>query len=211
MNLLVADLTERLDSMRIKTLPNAPKYSPRDRLLVLKVAVAGAFGPAHFFKPVELTHAAERSAFVAINNLDIFRTIYFRNVNIKFGEIYEQQLIELMQAKGIIGPNTKMSISFDQPTNEKIVVTFEDNCEDGLVLPGRVVTEVYRAVKVRHLYGHLRLHVMHPEEAYEYAVEHNLGCIDKYGALEKSDKDDKVKHPGWICLPTIAVEKVCFA
>lgn len=212
MELLVADLTNRLDKMRIKSLPNAPKYSPRDRLLVLKVAIAGAFGPAHFFKPIELTQSAERSAFVAINNLDMFRTIYFRNVNIKYGEIYEQQLIDLMRSRGITGnDNPKMSIFFDQPTNEKIVVTFEkemDSREDGLV-PGRAIAEVYRAVKSRKLFGHLRLQVLHPEEAYDYALKHNLACIDKYGAL--NEKNNKVKFPGLICLPTIAVEKVCIA
>lgn len=55
MILLVEDITRRLHHLRVKVLPGdeQPKWNPRDLQLILKVCIAGDFGAANFFLPIE--------------------------------------------------------------------------------------------------------------------------------------------------------------
>lgn len=79
MKLMVDEIRRRLDDQRIAVLEqDQPAWQPRDKIFIIKVILAGAFGAANFFVPPEDLGDAQREAFKIVKNKDIFRTVYFK-------------------------------------------------------------------------------------------------------------------------------------
>lgn len=86
-----------------------------------------------------------------------------------------------------ISPPKNLKVHFDT-NSSRVFVTFlssekyidkKDSATNYLIenIPGRVQTEVYKAVKLRKLRGKSMLSVLSPSDALAYAESHNIGEI----------------------------------
>lgn len=94
----------------------------------------------------------DREAFQQVGGRDPETTVFFAGFNQKYiGQLYTLDIKRFFKACEI--PKENIRVSFDD-TNEKIFITFKRNVIDTAsdvveVVPGKVVTEVYKAVKMR--------------------------------------------------------------
>lgn len=125
----------------------------------------GAFYPNYFFRSPH-DESFERDTFKALYGRDPNTTVFFSGFNQKYiGSLYTQAIRNMF--RDILGPGKTVHISFDNNT-EKIFVTFRSSRKDGEIqdeyleaVPGAVLPEVYKAVKMRKVsQGPIRLNVM---------------------------------------------------
>lgn len=211
MELLINEINRRLQQFNIQALPiNQPTWKDHETIFVVKICIAGAFGAANFFQPSENTQDGERNAFKEINCLDLFRTVYFRNMDKKLvGEVYEQRIREEFKHHKLVDDISKIVCSFD-PIGEKVFVTFKgdqpmietDDLDDnvGIILP-----EVYRSVKLRQVNRKITLAVMSVDETINYAINNDLGSLVE-GKFKM--KSAFIANPGWCVLPTESTVKM---
>lgn len=209
MRLLVDEITSRLYRLRVKELPGdeQPKWNPRDLQLILKVCIAGGFGAANFFVPPESNTDAERDAARVINEMDIFTTVFYKNMNPKLiGPVYEQQLRQILLDKKVISETTNMKCVFT-PLSEKVFLSFEaDPSREDHFPIGRIPAEVYKAIKLRYLDREIFLKVMSEEETFRYAADVGLGSLSDTGEFKM--KVNTIKRPDLCVLPTTATKKM---
>lgn len=211
LRMLIAEVKRRLEKFLVYDNPTGEAtWEERDKIFVLKICFAGAFGPANFFVPDEHSQDAERDAFRSVNNRDLFRTVYFKNMRRENGEIYEQQIREALHRKKIVKEDCNMTIEFDYPNSEKVFVTFDDarqmiESNESSCVTGKILPEVYKSVKMRDFDGSLSMFVMNPELTTKYAVEQGLGTM-KNGMFVK--KKTFIKNPGWCIEPTISTVRM---
>lgn len=120
---------------------------------------AGAFYPNYFMRSPH-NEKTDRDAFQDVGGRDPETTVFFSNFNHKYiGQLYTLEIKRFFKQCDI--PKEDIRVSFDD-TNEKIFVTFKRNKIDEMkeVVPGKVVTEVYKAVKMRKCQYKLELRVM---------------------------------------------------
>ncbi|CAG9798816.1 unnamed protein product [Chironomus riparius] len=211
MRVWIAEVKKRLRYFKFENLPfpNQPRWSSKESILVLKVIMAGAFGVSNFFV-TDTTIDMERDAFQILTDLDIFRTVYFRNMDrSNVGEIYKNQLKETFVLKGVCDENSKVNIIFDRVGSERVYVTFEDdhllNKIDMGFGSGQITPEVYKAVKLCKLQGKVELLVMSSHESMNYALDHG------YGECEQSQFQlhyPKIEHPEHWPYPTRSTSKM---
>ena len=126
MKRLIEEISARLNGLSVKKLEEGqPTWKDAEKMFVLKICIAGAFGSANFFLPRENTQERERDCFNSVNDLDIFRTVYYKNMDRNLvGEVYVKIIEDAFITKGIIDRNSKMSCRFNS-LSEKIFITFE--------------------------------------------------------------------------------------
>lgn len=120
---------------------------------------AGAFYPNYFLRSTH-DEKTDREAFQQVGGRDPETTVFFGGFNHKYiGQLYTLDIKRYFEKLEI--PNDRIRVSFDD-TNEKIFVTFKRNKIDSEteVVPGKVVTEVYKAVKLRKCQQKFELRVM---------------------------------------------------
>lgn len=129
-----------------------------------------------------------------------------------FGDVYEEQLLQILKDKKVIGDNTKVEIEFDYNKSEKIYLTFENDCEatdsyDKKVI-GKVMPEVYRCVKLRQLDGKIFLETMSINDTLKYAGEKGLGVYKKEDFVSFEPHKNFLDHPEWCVEPTTMTTKM---
>lgn len=209
MRVWISEVQKRLRYFKFENLPfpNQPRWTPKERVLILKIIMAGAFGVSNFFI-TDTTIDMERDAFQILCDMDIFRTVYFRNMDRSIvGDIYKKQLKDTFVEKGVCDQNSKINIHFDHVGSERVYVTFEDSIEknDSGFGSGQIVPEVYKAVKLSKLQGKVELSVMSAQETINYAV--NRG----YGECEQSQFQihyPKIENPEYWPYPTRSTSKM---
>lgn len=104
-----------------------------------------------------------------------------------------------------------VKVSFDD-ISERVFVTFKNDRDVeplsyNLVstMPGNVLTEVYKAIKLRQSRHLFELRVLRPTDAAEYAVRLGLGTIDD-GVYKPTKK--YIKRSEYIVLPSVAVKEI---
>lgn len=160
---LVLELTQRLDKLGIRECQGVDKihWSDQEKAIILKVVIAGAFYP-NFFATVPISNPMiERDIFRTMNGRDPDNTVFFtgfRKDNIR--QLYVQQIQNLFRNTVVDEDNIGcVKVSFDMDS-EKVFVTFDINQSgDGKTrtdwdtrrcsIPGKTLTEVYKAVKMR--------------------------------------------------------------
>lgn len=204
MKMLINEIQSRLLT---RLLPYQQKpWKEDDKVFILKICIAGAFGPTNFFIPDEHSQESERDAFRSIDNQDLFRTVYFKNMNQPIGDIYENQIREAFERNKIVGENCDAIIKFDYPKSQKIFVTFREkppelNTNTSDNFEEKIPPEVYKSVKMRQFNSKLTLFVMNPDAAARYAVEQGMGTMEN-GIFEKKKKF--IRYPGWCVEPTMS-------
>ncbi|KAH8358780.1 hypothetical protein KR093_002465 [Drosophila rubida] len=180
MHLMVQELRLRCTSIHLQPMSsNATKsWSDREKSIILKVVIAGAFYPNYFMRTNKATENYDRHIYQTIDGHDPCRTVYFTQFEPRYmGELYTRRIKELFSEVKI--PPEKMDVTF-QHGSEKIFVTFkEDDDENAIHVPGRVITEVYKAVRMRLRNPYRPLHVMEKTSAMKYVEQHGIGVINQ--------------------------------
>lgn len=173
-NLMVQDLAKRLNDMNIRPLAgqNAIQWTDTEKVIVLKVIISGAFYPNYFATEASNSPMMEHSIYHAMNGRDPNTTVFFsgfRNENIR--QLYVKPITEPFRNTVIDDNNFDcIKVSFDKDS-EKVFVTFDINksVDDSnqfdweskqSTIPGRIISEVYKSVKMRKSRIPFRISVM---------------------------------------------------
>lgn len=156
MHLLVQELRERLATMNLKeqTTYQRVHWMDREKTIILKIIIAGAFYPNYFTRTSINDTERDRKMYHILNGNDPCRTIYFTNFNNRHvGELYTRPIKELF--KDVYIPAKDIEVRF-QPGSEKVFVTFKKIMDDEyngsnnrFTVPGKVLPEVYKGVRMR--------------------------------------------------------------
>lgn len=154
MHLMVQELRQRCISLNLQPMPykSSLNWSDRERPIILKVIIAGAFYPNYFMRTNKANRDNDRDVYQAISGKDPCRTVFFTQYEPRYmGELYTRRIKELFIGAKI--PPENIDVTFQHGT-EKIFVTFKQDDDDRDVskvvkVPGRVMTEVYKAVRMR--------------------------------------------------------------
>lgn len=154
MHLMVQELRQRCASVNLQPLPygTCQMWDDREKSIILKVIIAGAFYPNYFMRSNNLNADYDRSLFQSICGNDPCRTVFFTHYEPRYmGELYTRRIKELFLEVKI--PPESMDVTFLHGS-EKVFVTFKSDDDDMdttkvVQVPGRVMTEVYKAVRMR--------------------------------------------------------------
>ncbi|XP_034118566.1 probable ATP-dependent RNA helicase spindle-E [Drosophila albomicans] len=112
MHLMVQDLQQRCTSMYLQNMPsNACKsWNDRQKSIVLKVIIAGAFYPNYFKCTAKANEDYDINIYKALNGNDPCRTVYFTKLTPRYmGESYTRRIKELFLEANI---PAKMDVTF---------------------------------------------------------------------------------------------------
>ena len=203
MGLLIKEIQSRLSRFRSSPLSGKQICAESDKIFILKVCMAGAFGPSHFFMPIEHDQNFEREAFKVVDNHDPLRSVIFRNMDRNLiGEVYERQLRDILLKKNIIEKVEDVKITFNHLSSEKVLLEFTRQHGEN---DGKILREVYKAVKTRQIDRKIELNVMNRDDTIVWAKEHGLGDFSKTTG-EFKIKKNLLGMPETCVLPTITVK-----
>lgn len=160
---LVEDLTKRLDNLGIREDKGVERirWTDQEKAIILKVVIAGAFYPNFYATSPISNPMIERDIFRTMNGRDPDNTVFFtgfRKDHIR--QLYVEPIQRLFSNTVIDEENIGcVKVSFDKDS-EKVFVTFDisQSFNDGVrsdwdtqrcSIPGKTLTEVYKAVKMR--------------------------------------------------------------
>ncbi|EDW66733.1 probable ATP-dependent RNA helicase spindle-E [Drosophila virilis] len=182
MHLMVQELRQRCASVNLQPLPygTCQMWDDREKSIILKVIIAGAFYPNYFMRSNKSNADYDRSLFQSICGNDPCRTVFFTHYEPRYmGELYTRRIKELFLEVKI--PPENMDVTFLHGS-EKVFVTFKSDDEDMdtakvVQVPGRVMTEVYKAVRMRLENQNRPLRVMDQNSALRYVQDRKIGVV----------------------------------
>ncbi|EDW97399.1 probable ATP-dependent RNA helicase spindle-E [Drosophila yakuba] len=182
MHLLVQELRVRCTNLGLIPFSVNPSQimDDREKSFILKVIIAGAFYPNYFTRSKEMWNEHDRHIYQTISGHDPCRTVYFTNFGPScMGELYTRRIKDFFHDARI--PPENMDVTF-QPGSEKVFVTFkQDDCvadSSKLVsVPGRVQSEVYKAVRMRLSCMQRIIRIMRPKQFMNYVQERGIGDV----------------------------------
>lgn len=177
MSHLYEEIVNRLKTLEITILrtPESHDWTKSEKYLVLKIIFCGAFYPYYFYtSPV-----IERESFHILGGRDPCNTVFFKGFDPDYvGLLYEKNIKDMFTD---IIPLKDIKVNFDD-NSQRVYVTFSNNdkyreMSSNLVdlMPGRVLTEVYKAIKMRKLKANTTISIMSKADAATYAENHGLG------------------------------------
>uniref|UniRef100_A0A182N759 ATP-dependent RNA helicase spindle-E n=1 Tax=Anopheles dirus TaxID=7168 RepID=A0A182N759_9DIPT len=186
---LVQEITMRLRSANIRFV-SAAGWTNREKTVVLKVIMAGAFYP-NYFIPTTATERelGDRKVYTELGGRDPFRTVYFTGFDHSayIGPLYRGQIRALLTDRT---PDPErhalMKVEFERSMN-RIFVSFgyspdkqrsdqPNQDEERNNMPDRIHPLVFEAIKVRQLrQSQSELMVMHHHDAVRIATAQRLG------------------------------------
>ncbi|XP_017053534.1 probable ATP-dependent RNA helicase spindle-E [Drosophila ficusphila] len=154
MHLLVQELRLRVSRIGLVpfTVDPSQVMGDRERGIIFKVIIAGAFYPNYFLRSKLSVAEPDRNMYQVISGNDPCRTVYFTNYKPGYmGELYTRRIKELFLEAKI--PPENIDVTF-QPGSQKVFVTFkQDDCNADatklVTVSGRIQSEVYKAVRMR--------------------------------------------------------------
>uniref|UniRef100_A0A8W7PTX5 Uncharacterized protein n=1 Tax=Anopheles coluzzii TaxID=1518534 RepID=A0A8W7PTX5_ANOCL len=185
---LVQEITMRLKTANIRVVSGAnnARWTDRERTVVLKVVMAGAFYP-NYFIPTCVTdrELSDKMVYTEIGGRDPFSTVFFCGFDHSnyIGPLYRNEIRALLTERKPTSEKHQVKVEFERSTN-KIFVQFQypPDQQSGKSLyeernsADRVHPGVYEAIKLRQLrHNQSELLVMHHNDAVAYATEHRLG------------------------------------
>ncbi|KAM7364026.1 putative ATP-dependent RNA helicase spindle-E isoform 2-T2 [Cochliomyia hominivorax] len=195
MHLLVKDIKDRLNGFGIKE-TNRSQFShwqEWEKTIMLKVIIAGAFYPNYFVYNKQYDMDKERTKYHILCGHNPCRTVYFTNFDTRhIGQLYTRSIKELFKDVHINPKN--IDISF-QSNSERVLVIFKNDPEIDdnefqsiptgndindnvrIKMPGAVCTEVYKALRMRHLNIPTIFNVMDSRAGVKFAEDHGLGVM----------------------------------
>lgn len=182
---LIREIKDRLNKAALKEVsgPNRVVWSSREKTVILKVIMAGAFYP-NYYVPMSVggKELMERQSFTELGGRDPCNTVFFTGFDHEryIGPLYTTQIKQIL-SEGDISKHQNMKVMYDRSTN-RIFITFlgsnDERDQSGSFMPGKVHADVYRAIKLRKLPSRTRiaeLRTMRQKDAVEFATKMNLG------------------------------------
>ncbi|XP_055594148.1 probable ATP-dependent RNA helicase spindle-E isoform X2 [Uranotaenia lowii] len=183
---LIREIYDRLGRYALKTTtgPNRVVWTAREKTVILKVIMAGAFYP-HYYIPMSVggKELMERQSFTELGGRDPCNTVFFSGFDHEryIGPLYTVQIKNILSDRDY-SKHPYMKVMFDRTTN-RVFVTFTNSEDDrdnqrGSFMPGRVHPDVYRAIKLRKLgarHRAMEIRTMRQSEAIEFATKLRLG------------------------------------
>uniref|UniRef100_A0A1B0DNM6 Uncharacterized protein n=1 Tax=Phlebotomus papatasi TaxID=29031 RepID=A0A1B0DNM6_PHLPP len=183
---LVQEINHRLAYFNIQPIPApyAGVMNEYERCIILKVVFAGAFYP-NFAVYGENDADSEKETFRITNGRNPCNTVILQGLPSKhIGQLYRKSIKEIFW--NFLERSTKIDVSFDN--SEKVYVTFTPSrsdidsqlgaylteYQDNHDVSGNVLVEVYKAVKYGQLNRGLKLNVLNPGKAQDYALDHGV-------------------------------------
>ncbi|XP_063702967.1 LOW QUALITY PROTEIN: probable ATP-dependent RNA helicase spindle-E [Culicoides brevitarsis] len=209
---LVNEIKTRLEPFNLTPSEgvNRIHLSPRDKNTILKVCISGAFYPNYFLRASSITREdIERDMAHELNGRDPCNTILYRGIGYEdMGILYQNQVKAYLRDRGVIASPDDVKITFDKGT-QKMFVTFlgkqqlidagaNENKPISDWVPGRVCTQVYKAIKLAREKDFLKLRVMDKDNMIRYAESIGAGNYE-YGVF--NPKNVNIKHEDLCCLP----------
>lgn len=168
---LIKEMKQRLENLHI-CMPkekSQPIHEEEAKPFMIQVCIAGAFIPFYFIQTAP-SDTTERDAFVEVNDQDVRRSFYFRDVEQQYIGLYNDILKKEIVQLGICNKINDIDISFSGSSKKIIVTITRDETMDDkkigqrLVLAaGKILPEVYLAVKFRELKKTIMLRVIDHE------------------------------------------------
>ncbi|XP_052896489.1 probable ATP-dependent RNA helicase spindle-E [Anopheles moucheti] len=187
---LVQEITFRLKNSNIRVVAGArnARWNDRERTVVTKVVMAGAFYP-NYFLPVSSNESelCDRSVYTEIGGRNPFRTVFFCGFDHAnyIGPLYRNDIRAMLtERKQDPERESLIKIDFERSTN-KIFVQYEyppdvqpgQSLYDERNLMDRIHPGVYEAIKLRQVRrSQSELLVMHHSDAVRFATQNNLGA-----------------------------------
>lgn len=212
MFILVNELKDRLLRIGIKETTGYDRINwlENEKSIILKIVISGAFYPNYFIRPAQNNVERERDAFHVLCGHDPCNTVYFSNFDNKhIGQLYIQSIKNIFQNALIAAKN--IEIKFEYGTQKVFVIFTNDSTDYNssehmlLSVPGRVRSEVYKALKLRQLRLPTSIYVMDPSNEITYAEEQGLGLMID-GKWEPTRT--RIKHPELVVIPSVFTKTV---
>uniref|UniRef100_A0A1A9UTM0 Probable ATP-dependent RNA helicase spindle-E n=1 Tax=Glossina austeni TaxID=7395 RepID=A0A1A9UTM0_GLOAU len=210
MHLLVQEIRARLISFNIKEQTSYQRvhWMEREKPIVLKIIIAGAFYPNYFTRSNLNDTDRERGVYHTLCGNDPCSTVYFTNFSTQqIGQLYTRSIKALF--KGVLPKDIEVRF---QPGSERVFVTFtkdpEFDCEDvtkRLLVPGRVKPDVYKAIRMRMSSTRLHINAMDPRLVVKYATERGYGAMVD-GVWKPNDTS--LQNVDSIVLPSVFEKKL---
>lgn len=216
MHYLISEIKKRLEPFKLfNTEGNTQaRLTIREKNIVLKVCIAGAFYPNYF--TLSSLEDKEREIYAKIDGRDPCDTVFFRGFKSRqLGALYQNQVKEYFRSRQVISSPDDVKVIFDHKS-EAVFVTFlgkQELIDSGYDekkpisdwMPGKVKTQVYKALKLNKIRDRLTLKIMDDKEMMKYAEELNLGRYENGAFLPKHVN---IKYPELCILPGAYTEKL---
>ncbi|XP_017083784.2 probable ATP-dependent RNA helicase spindle-E [Drosophila eugracilis] len=182
MHLLVQELRVRCKKLGLMPFSIDPsqKLSDNQKVIILKVIIAGAFYPNYFMRSKGSNEEPGRDMYQVISGHDPCRTVYFTNFKPGYmGELYTRQIKDLFSEAKISSEN--IDVTF-QHGSQKVFVTFKDddcntNISSFINVSGRIKSEVYKAVRMRLDRMQRPIRIMEQNKFFDYVKQQKIGDI----------------------------------
>lgn len=161
-HLLVTELKNRLSKLGIvePTGVNRVIWSEQERTIILKVIIGGAFYPNFFLRTTANDGIYERDAYRELNGRNPYTTVFYSGFSQQYiRQLYVGSIKKLLTDQ--FADEKHVQIAFDL-NSERVFVTFDqehnqqtlgnDWVTQRSTIPGKIVTDVYKAVKLRKLH-----------------------------------------------------------
>lgn len=139
----------------------------------------------------------ERQIFHELNGRDPCTTIYYRGMDSKqFPILYQNQIKNFLRENNVVASTDEIKVTMDEGAH-KIFVTFggkQESVDAGHNfekpisdwMPGRVKSEVYKALKLSRENIKLKLNILNDRDCYQYAKEVGIATDDLHVSKKKS-------------------------
>ncbi|KAG5680795.1 hypothetical protein PVAND_010281 [Polypedilum vanderplanki] len=125
--------------------------SSDEKIMVIKMIIAGAFYPNVFTFGGNIPG---REDFKIMNDKNMYSTVYFKSFDrTNHGYLYKNQILNLLCEKEVISTQSAATVMFDG-NSKRVFVDLNSavNNVSKIKMPGDVMLEVYKAVKLRKLF-----------------------------------------------------------
>lgn len=159
----VKDLRVRVKRMNLIDINKTTEsWSRNEKYIVLKVVIAGAFYPNHFSRSTRSKRGLEVETVKTLGGRDLGDTVYFSGFKGEdFPHIYIKSIRDILIKLNVISQKEAHTVIVSHDgVAEKVYVSFRKHGKEGDIKeygiachPGFVLTEVYKAVKLRSIKG----------------------------------------------------------
>lgn len=201
MHNLITEIRERLAGLHMLETEGSRRVplSEREKNIMIKVCISGAFYPNFFLRESVNMNDKERRIFHELNGRDPCTTIYYKGMdNKQYPILYQNQIKNFLRENNVVGSTDEVKISMDDGSS-KIFVTFggkQESIDKGYNfdkpisdwMPGRVKAEVYKALKLSRENIPLKLNILSDRDCYAYAKELGIAHSDEFNSNKKREK-----------------------
>lgn len=166
----VKDLNVRIQRMNLLDCTKYDvKWSRDEKYIVLKVVFAGAFYPNYFSRSTKSKRSQDQELSKKVGGRDPSDTVYFTGFNFDdFPQIYIRRIKDILVYSSVISEKDAHNVIISHDgKSERVYVSFKKFGKEGDIKaygvacnPGFVLTDVYKAIKLRNSKLHHSIEVL---------------------------------------------------